>query len=37
MDARALLILGPGNEPPWVRLYTRQMGNTWAAMIAADA
>jgi hypothetical protein len=37
MDVHTLLTLGPDNEPSWVRLYTRQMGNTWAAMIVADA
>ncbi len=36
MTAHRLLSLGPENEPIWVRLYVRQIGETWAAMIVAD-
>ena len=31
-----LLILGPDNEPLWVRLYVYPVGDRWAAVIVAD-
>ena len=33
---RHLLSLNDDNELPWVRLYIQQIGEKWAAMIAAD-
>lgn len=36
MHSRRLRTLGPSDEPLWVRLYVRQVGETWAAMIVAD-
>ena len=36
MSLTRVLTLGPDNEPLWVRLYVRQIGDTWAAMIVAD-
>ncbi len=33
---RRLLTLGRDNEPLWVRLYVHPIGDTGAAMIAAD-
>ncbi len=36
MPARRILTLGPANEPLWARLYVRQIGEGWAAMIVGD-
>jgi hypothetical protein len=36
MTSRRLLTLGPAHEPLWVRLYTHQIGDQWAAMLLAD-
>ena len=36
MTSRRLLTLSHDHEPPWVRLYVRQMGEKWAALIVAD-
>jgi len=36
MTSRRLLTLGPAHEPLWVRLYTHQIGEKWAAMIVDD-
>jgi hypothetical protein len=36
MRSRRLFTLGPDNEPLWVRLYVRQIGEMWATMIVAD-
>lgn len=33
---RRPLTLTPDNEPMWVRLYVREVGDAWAAMIVAD-
>ncbi len=37
MPSTRLLTLGPDSEPMWVRLYTQQIGDRWAAMLVADA
>jgi hypothetical protein len=36
MRSRRLLTLGPAEDPIWVRLYTQQIGDRWAAMLVAD-
>ncbi len=36
MRSRRLLTLDADNDPIWVRLYTQQMGDRWAAMLVAD-
>jgi len=35
-ESRRLLTLGPDNDPPWVRLYVRQIDEVCAAMLLAD-
>ena len=35
MRSRRLLIMGPSDEPMWVRLYVQVVGYRWAAMILA--
>lgn len=36
MPTRRLLVPGPSDEPQWVKLYIRPIGEKWAAMILAD-
>ena len=36
MRSRRLLTLGADYDPIWVRLYTQQIGDRWAAMLVAD-
>jgi len=36
MRTRRLLVQGPSDEPQWIRLYVRQIGETWAAIILDD-
>ena len=36
MHARRLLTLSCDDEPIWVRLYIRPIGDRWAAMIVGD-
>ncbi len=37
MRVHRLLILGPSDEPLWVRLYVQPVGDHWTAMIVADS
>ncbi len=37
MPARRILTRDPAGAPLWVRLYVRDTGLTWAAMIVVDA
>jgi hypothetical protein len=34
---RRFVTLGPDNDPRWVRVYVRQVGGHWAAMIVPEA
>lgn len=36
MRVHRLLTLSPSDEPLWVKVYVRQIGEKWAAMIVAD-
>ena len=36
MISRRLLTVGPGNEAQRVRVYVRQIGDRWAAIICSD-
>ncbi len=36
MRVRRIPVLGPSDEPQWVRVYVRQYGDRWAAIICAD-
>ena len=36
MRGRRYLILGPDNNPVWVRLYVHKIDEKWAALIAVD-
>jgi len=36
MRVHRLLTLGPSEEPLWAKVYVRQIGEKWAAMIVAD-
>ena len=36
MTSRRLLTVSPDHDPLWVRLYVRQIGEQWAAMLLAD-
>ena len=36
MRSRRLHIMGPSDEPMWVRLYILPIGERWAATILAD-
>lgn len=36
MRVHRLLTLGPSDEPLWVKVYVRQIGERWVAMILQD-
>ena len=36
MRVHRLLTLGPSDEPLWVKVYVRQIGEKWVAMILRD-